>query len=66
MPQIYTHIAKLQRQYSRRMEIMLAFAKGSQIELRSLACDREVWQRIDDPAWDWECFDYRVHEGGKT
>ena len=39
-------------------EVMLAFAEGKKIEYRNEA--NENWTPITDPAWAWECSDYRI------
>jgi len=42
-----------------KIEIMEAFGRGEKIEF-ALLCHNPEWERIGEPKWNWELFQYRI------
>lgn len=44
------------------IEVMEKYREGKKIQVRNVGSnDREGWQSVYTPSWDWENYDYRVH-----
>ncbi len=43
-----------------KIAVMQAAERGEEIEMKFNSEERESWQKLDDPLWNWGEFDYRV------
>jgi len=43
-----------------KIAVMQAAERGEEIEMKFNSEERESWQKLDDPLWNWVEFNYRV------
>ena len=43
-----------------KIAVMQAAEPREEIEMKLKSDERESWQKLDDPLWNWGDFDYRV------